>query len=136
MIEVFPHTADVGLRVQSPDLNTLFAEAGRGLLSLIVSNSDDVELHTSVKFHIEGCDLAYLLVDWLNELLFAFESRRLLLAKFDVSVTPDGLKAEAQGETVDDSRHVLDHEIKAVTYHNLQIIQTDQGLNATVVFDV
>ena len=136
MYEVFAHTADVGLRVKSPDLNTLFAEAGQGFFSLIVSNLGDVHPRTSVEFHIEGRDLAYLLVDWLNELLFTFESRRLLLSQFDVIVQPNGLQATAHGESVDERRHVMDHEVKAVTYHGLRVEQVNGDWIAEVILDI
>ena len=136
MYEVFAHTADVGLRVKSPDLNTLFADAGQGFFSLIVSNLSDVDPRTRVEFHIEGRDLAYLLADWLNELLFTFESRRLLLSKFDVIVGPNGLQATAHGETVDERRHSLEHEVKAVTYHGLRVEQTNGGWIAEVILDI
>jgi SHS2 domain-containing protein len=136
MYETFAHTADVGLRVKAPDLNTLFAEAGQGFFTLIVSNLSDVELRSRVEFHIAGRDLAYLLADWLNELLFVFESRRLLLREFEVTVDPDGLKAVARGETVDEGRHVLDHEVKAVTYHGLRVEQLNGDWLAEVIVDI
>ena len=136
MYEIFPHTADVGIRVQSPDLNSLFAEAARGFFSLIVSNLDDVAPRTRVEFHLEGHDLAYLLADWLSELLFTFESRRLLLSKFYVVVGASGLQAAAQGETMDDNRHILDHEVKAVTYHGLRVQQVNGDWIAEVILDI
>jgi len=136
MYEIFPHTADVGLRVQAPDLNTLFADAGRGFFSLIVSNLDDVAPQTCVKFDIQGTDPPYLLVDWLNELLFTFESQKLILSKFSVTVGPQGLQAEAYGERVDEGRHMLEHEIKAVTHHGLRLEQTNRQWLAEVILDI
>jgi SHS2 domain-containing protein len=136
MYEILAHTADVGLRVVAPSLNSLFAEAGQGFFSLIVSNLRDVEPRTRVEFDIEGRDLAYLLADWLNELLFTFESKRLLLAQFEVDVQRDGLKAAARGEIVDESRHILDHEVKAVTYHGLRVERIEAGWIAEVILDV
>jgi SHS2 domain-containing protein len=136
MYEIFPHTADVGLRVKAPDLNTLFADAAQGFFSLIVTNLGDVEPRVGVDFDVEGGDLAYLLADWLNELLFTFESRRLLLSKFHVEVAACRLKATAKGETVDESRHLLDHEIKAVTYHGLRVERTNVDWIAEVILDI
>jgi SHS2 domain-containing protein len=136
MYEIFPHTADVGLRVRLPDLNSLFAESAKGFFSLIVSNLHDVVPRMRVEFHIKGHDLAYLLADWLSELLFTFESRRLLLSQFEVAVGPDGLDATAQGEIADDDRHTLDHEIKAVTYHGLRVEQVDGDWFAEVIVDI
>lgn len=136
MYEIFPHTADLGLRVKAPDLNTLFAEAGQGFFSVIVTNLRDIQPQTAVEFNITGSDLVYLFFDWLNELLFAFESRRLLLCEFEVSVGAEGLHATAKGETVDESRHQLDHEIKAITYHALNVREVDDGWLAEVILDI
>jgi SHS2 domain-containing protein len=117
-------------------LNLLFAESAKGFFSLIVTNLHDVVPRMRVKFHIKGHDLAYLLADWLSELLFTFESRRLLLSQFEVAVGPEGLDATAQGEIADDARHTLDHEIKAVTYHRLRVEQVDGDWFAEVIVDI
>jgi SHS2 domain-containing protein len=136
MYRTFAHTADVGLRIETADRNGLFAEAGRAFFSLIVANLGDVQSRSSHDFEIAGDDLEFLLVDWLNELLFAYESKRLLLCEFDVAIGPDGLKATAAGETVDPQRHRLDHEVKAITYHGLKVEQTPQGWAAEVIVDI
>jgi SHS2 domain-containing protein len=136
MYEIFAHTADLGLRVKAPDLNSLFAEAGRGFFSIIVANLDDVRPEVTVEFHIKGHDLAYLFADWLNELLFAFESRLLLLCEFDVTVGDEGLDATARGEPANESRHQLDHEIKAITYHGLNVCEAEDGWMAEVILDI
>jgi SHS2 domain-containing protein len=122
--------------VEAADLNSLFAEAGQALFSLIVSNLDDVQLRTRTDFTVQGSELEYLLVDWLTELLFTFESQRLLLREFDVSIDANGLKATAVGETIDESRHQLDHEIKAITYHGLRVEQAKGNWIATVIVDI
>jgi SHS2 domain-containing protein len=136
MYEVFAHTADIGLRVRASDVNALFAEAARGFFAIIVSNLDDVRPTTSVEFNIEGTQLAYLLADWLHELLFTFESRRLLLCEFRVSIDDRGLCASARGEPVDEARHRLEHEIKAITYHGLSVGETADGWQAEVILDI
>jgi SHS2 domain-containing protein len=132
----FAHTADVGLRIEAADLNTLFAEAGRGFFSLIVVELESVECRIEQRLEIEGSDLEFLLVDWLNELLFLYESQRLLLRRFEVAVGPEGLRATVSGEPFDESRHQLDHEVKAVTYHGLKVQQAGEGWNAEVILDI
>ncbi len=136
MFTILPHTADAGLRVEAADLETLFAEAGRGLFSLIVSNLDDVEPRTAKEFVIAGGDVEYLLFDWLSELLYVFESERLLFKEFDVSIGPGGLEASAVGERVDAVRHQMEHEIKAITYHGLVVDRTKHGWAAEVIVDI
>src|SRR5881397_1010517 len=105
MFEVFEHTADVGLRITAPDLDTLFAEAARGLFSLIVENLDEVRPLREEIIRLEERDLTYLFFDWLRELLFRFDSRHLLFSRFDVRVEEDGLEARIRGEPLDPARH-------------------------------
>ncbi len=136
MYETFAHTADTGLRVQTADLNTLFAEAGQALFSLMVGNLDDVQTRSRVPFAIDGDDVEYLLVDWLTELLYAFESERWLFREFEVSIGAGELRATGLGETADTKRHQLEHEVKAITYHGLEVKQSPEGWNATVIVDI
>jgi SHS2 domain-containing protein len=121
MFEVFDHTADLGLRIQSADLNGLFVDAGRALLSVIVSEPNTVEPRESVTLQIAANELEYVFFDWLNELLYLFESKRFLAREFEAAVEQSGLSAIVRGETYDPARHVLAHEVKAVTYHGLTV---------------
>lgn len=136
MYETFEHTADLGLRIKAADLPTLFAEAGRGLTSIIVANVDQVRPVREVNIDLPQEQLDELLFDWLNEILFAFESEHLLLTEFDVRIDDAGLKAVARGELADESRHRLEHEIKAITYHGLKVEQTPDGYLAEVIVDI
>ena len=136
MYEVFEHTADLGLRMQARDLNCLFAEAGRALFSVIVANLDEVQPRQPAEYQVKGSELDYLLLDWLNELLFTFETQRILFSEFQVLVDPEGLHAVARGEPVEAQRHRLDHEVKAITYHNLRVAHTDGGWEAEVIVDI
>lgn len=136
MFEVFEHTADVGLRIRAADLNELFAEAGRALFALIVENPEAIRPVTEVTFHLQGQDLEYLLFDWLNELLYCFETQHLVFKDFRVEVTANGLTAQARGERFDPERHKPDHEVKAITYHGLRVKQEEKGWLAEVIVDI
>ena len=124
MFEVFDHTADLGLRVTAKDLNQLFADAAHGLFSVVVANPEAIEPQQRHEFTIPGDELEYLFFDWLNELLYTYETKHILFAKFDVCVDHKGLKADAWGEPVDPARHHLEHEVKAITYHGLKVERT------------
>lgn len=136
MYETFDHTADLGLRIRAPDLDTLFAEAGRALFAAIVEDLDTVEPRQEVGIQIVGDDQEFLLFDWLKELLYHFDSEHILLSRFQVHVGGAGLSATAQGELLDPSRHQLLHEVKAITYHGLTLQQSDQGWLAEVIVDI
>jgi SHS2 domain-containing protein len=136
MYETFEHTADLGLRVEAPDLAGLFAEAGRGLASMMVANIDDVRPLQERNLAIEGADPEYLLFDWLTELLYIFDSERLLLTDFHVKIDDRGLRAVCRGEPLDPGRHLLEHEVKAITYHGLRLEQTGGTSRAEVIVDI
>src|SRR5262245_4559091 len=138
MYEVFDHTADIGLRIRAGSLEELFGEAARALFSLIVTKLSDVEPRERIDFSLTLRDREYdyLLFDWLNELLFMFDSRRMLLAKFDVKISSSGLEATAMGEAIDVARHRLDHEVKAITYHGLKAVQEGGQWLAEVIVDI
>lgn len=136
MYETFEHTADLGLRVRAQDLNALFAEAGRGLFSIVVENLDDVRPVETRSFEIAGIDREYLFFDWLNELLFVCDTERMAFAEFEVHVTGSGLTATARGEKLDPARHRVSREIKAITYHQLKVEQTTGGWLAEVILDI
>jgi SHS2 domain-containing protein len=136
MYETFEHTADLGLRVRAPDLDTLFAEAALALFAAIVVDPATVEARHKVEVRVSGDDRGYLLFDWLNELLFRFDTEHLLFGRFEVHVHDGGLEGTAWGEPLDRLRHALDHEVKAITYHGLRVEREDGGWVAEVIVDI
>ena len=136
MYETFDHTADLGLRITAPDLNALFEEAARALFSIIVEGLDTVQPVRCVEMVLPADELEYLFFDWLKRLLFHFDAEHLLLSQFKVTVDDQGLKGQAWGEPIDRGRHVLEHEVKAVTYHGLRVEQDAAGWMAEVIVDI
>ncbi len=136
MYELFDHTADLGLRVEAPDLPSLFREAAEGLFSVIVAQIPRRAPAREVRIRVEAQRTDYLFVDWLHELLYLFETERLLLDGFDVEIHDMCLDATARGWTVDEARDRLLHEVKAVTYHHLRVEQTERGWLAEVILDI
>jgi len=136
MYEHFEHTADLGLRVRAADLNTLFAEAAEALFAAIVEDISAIEPREPLAVRIAGTDRAYLLFDWLRELLYRFDAERRLFRRFEVRVSDDGLTATARGEPYDAERHPLSHEVKAITYHGLRVDREGDGWLAELIVDI
>jgi SHS2 domain-containing protein len=136
MFELFEHTADLGLRVQAKSLDELLTEAARGLLAMFLANPEAVQPLQTRAISLTADDPSYLLFDWLTELLYAFETEKLLLADFDVTLDGSQLTANCRGELMDASRHHLEHEVKAITYHGLRVEQTADGWHAEVIVDI
>ncbi len=130
------HTADIGLRCRAPSLSSLFECAARAMFELIVP-LDSVEPAESVPVAVKAASLEELFVTWLEELLYIWESKRILLSAFAISkISSDALEAEVKGESYDAGRHDLQSEIKAATYHGLQIERKGDGWEVQVIFDV
>ncbi|MEW5956227.1 MAG: archease [Chloroflexota bacterium] len=131
--EEIEHTADWALRVRGRDLGELLLNAARGLNSLMVSDLSSIPLEVEEQFELEAIDAESLLVDWLSELAYWAEMERLVFHQFDLHrLTSTQLQATLRGGH---APHLKKH-IKAVTYHNMEIIETETGLEVTVVFDV
>lgn len=136
MYEFFEHTADLGLRIRAADLNTLFVEAAEALFSAIVANPGAIQPQREITVQIAGDELDLLLFDWLKQLLYYFDAEYLLLSKFSVAISETGLTASVWGEPLDRSRHELEREVKAITYHGLLVEQTADGWLAEVIVDI
>ena len=90
MYEFFEHTADLGLRVRAPTLEELLRDAAVGLFAMIVEEIPEGDTATRREFSIRGTRHDYLLFDWLNELLFVFDTEGQLLSDFRISLDDDG----------------------------------------------
>ena len=131
--EEIEHTADRALRIYGSNLEQLLLNAARGMLSLMVTTHISGSEHREKFVELEAMDTESLLVDWLSELAYWAETEMLVFYEFRIeSVSPTHLRARIYGSRVTQ----LEKHIKAVTYHNLEIVQTEKGLTATVVFDV
>jgi SHS2 domain-containing protein len=120
--EEVEHTADKALRIFGTNLTELFLSAAAGLTHLIEKSIE-----------LDAIDAESLLVEWLSELAYWAESEMLVFKKFRIKkATATHLQAIIFGGKTS----MLEKHIKAVTYHNLKIIRTSKGLEATIVFDV
>ncbi len=137
-IEVFDHTADVGLRIRGDDLDDLFRTAAEGLVDYVVANREAVRVERVEPVALRAESTADLLFAWLDELIFRTETGHVLYGRFDVSVSGDGLSLEAEigGEPIDPDRHALDHEVKAVTRHGFVLGREGAGWMAELILDI
>ncbi|MCS7020956.1 MAG: archease [Gemmataceae bacterium] len=137
MYELFEHTADLGLRIHAPDLNTLFAEAGQALFAVLLEDLATVRPDKSRTFCLANEDRELLLFDWLRTLLLAFDEDHWVFCRFDVHIDRSTLQATAWGEPFDLQQHRPGREVKAITYHGLQLRQQPDGSwLAEVIVDI
>ena len=129
------HTADVGIRVTSATLGGLFELAALALTELITS-VDAVMQTVERQIRLQEDDLEVLLVSWLQELVYLLDTEGLIFGRFKVNLKDSGLEATAWGESFNREVHSAKTEIKAVTYHQIEVIETDRGWEAQVVVDL
>lgn len=123
--EPVDHTADLAYCARGRTLAELFENAALGMMSFL-TEPGAVRPSQEDRIEIEGSDLEELLVTFLQEILFRLEARGRVYSAFRVeAIALPRLRARAQGENLDRSRHVLLADIKAATYHDLRITRED-----------
>lgn len=131
--EIIDHTADWALRVTGRDLGELLYNAAMGMNSLMVADVTAVAQTHTRRVTLSAYDAESLLVVWLSELAYFAEMEQLVFPVIELeAVSAQSVTAVLRGGHAPE----LQKHIKAVTYHNLQISQTAQGLEVTIVFDV
>ena len=134
--ELINHTADFGIRVFSADVQTLFADAARAL-SDVITELELVEGLNDIDIRVTGEDWPDLMVNWLREVLYLWTGKQELIKTVKIlSLSEYGLRATVKTDTYDPERHIIKNEIKAVTYHRIQVYESAEGWEAEIIFDV
>ncbi len=130
------HTADLRIRVRGDDPADLFKKAGLALFDLI-TRSERVEPREVIEVTVTGDDPPDLMVNYLRELLHLWTGNEKLVNLIDiVDISDTAVSARVSTDPYQPGRHEILHEIKAVTYHQIEVSRTEDGWQATVVFDV
>ena len=134
--ELIDHTADIGIKAYGDDFSEAFAHAAKGMFD-IITDSSQIESKGEYQIDLSADDLEQLLVDWLDELLYLQGAENLVFGKFSVTVDEEKNKISAtvSGEEFDTDKHKIGMEIKAVTYHLLEVHQGNPCF-VKVLFDV
>lgn len=126
--EYFDVTADIGFKAYGNNLNEAFENAGLAIFN-IISDTSNISSDISKSFEITSEDEVSLLYDYLEELLFCHEVDFMLFSSFDVEIEKlDGafnLKATICGEPIDWQKHERKTEIKAITFHMMDVKKTN-----------
>lgn len=133
--EVVEHTADVGIIARGETLPQLFIASAEGMLSFLI-RPDEVRAVETRRRTVEADDRDGLLVAWLNDLLLLLNADGFIPREFHITeLTETRLGADVAGEPVDPARHHFRLDVKAATYHQLEIVRED-GWRARIIFDV
>ena len=129
--EELPHTADWAMRVWAVSLPALFAEAARGMNALSGAQAGPGR-RVSRTYEVKRPDMESLLVTFLSELVWYVEQENLVFDTFNIILKESKLTVIMSGAPV----LSINKSIKAVTYHNLQILKMKDGFQVEIVFDV
>jgi len=130
---------DVSFIARGKDLNELFRQAALAMYNVMV-DVEKVYRVEEITLEMRNNDLSLLLHDWLNELLYITDTKQIVFSDFLVRITKEDseylLKGKAFGEKLDLSKHNPKTEIKAVTYHSLEVKRSGDLWEGTVVLDL
>ena len=133
---ILDHPADIGLEIYGKSLADLFANAAKGLVSLI-TDIDSIECKAEKSIAIESSDSENLMVRWLSEILFLFDGEHFLVGKTQIlKVNATSLNAKVYGELVVPNKHNFKKDIKAITYHQLKVWEDAREWKARVFVDI
>lgn len=124
--ETFAHEADVGVRGTGATRAEAFAGAALAMTA-VITDPARVMVREAVPITCAAPDDELLLLDWLNALIFEMAARRMLFARFDVTIDDRRLTATAWGEPVDVTRHQPAAEIKGASFCELAVTRLPDG---------
>ncbi len=124
--EHFAHGADIGVRGLGATKNEAFEQAAVALTA-VLTDPDAVAATTAVEIRSEAPDDEFLLIDWLNALIYEMATRSMVFGRFAVTIEGSLLTGTAWGEPVDRARHHPAVEVKGATYTALSVARRDDG---------
>lgn len=133
-------TADVAFEATGKDLEEVFASAAEATAHVMVEEPERILRKQKVSVRLSNEEADMLLFDFLGELVYYKDARRLLLLVEEIRITKKdsgySLDAVLSGEEFDPARHPLGADVKAVTLHRFSLEQTDNGWKATAILDI
>ena len=130
MFRIEQHTADIRIRVVAPTAEELFADGVRGLMAVMKPSGRGESGDVSIE--IDGPDVTALLVDFLNEILLRCHTERRAFDPESIVLRDHSIAARLKAAVVDD----FEEDVKAVTYHDADVVMTPEGWSTSLVLDV
>ena len=135
MWEHFQHQADIGVRGIGAEPEEAFAEGAYALMA-VFCNPQKVQPRRAVRITAEAPDRELLFADWLNQIIYEIDTRRMLFSRFEVTLDGDTLTGTAWGEPADPDKHEFAVDVKAATYQMLKVAEENGRWIAQCVVDV
>jgi len=134
--ELIDHTADFGIRVFGSDSQALFTNAALALFD-VITEMDVLKGRDSCNITASGEDWPDLMINWLREILYLWNGREMLVKSVRIlSLSENKISAKIYFDAYMPGLHTIKTEIKAVTYHQIQVKSSPSGWEAQIIFDI
>jgi SHS2 domain-containing protein len=134
--ECIDHTADMGIRIFGKNLPEVFSNAALALSELLIDCPYDSKTETRT-ISIKNTDWETLLISWLRELLYIWATRKGYVIRVQrIELSEYQLTAQIDFGYYEPGTCELQHDIKAITYHQIEVTPVENGYRAQVIFDV
>jgi len=122
------HATDAVIEITASNLKEAFVVAGQSVVDITL-DSEKVEEKEQRTFKVTGKDLRYLLFNWLEEVNYQLITEGFAIRRFSLDISKNSeykLNATAYGEPLDLQKHHFRVEIKAPTFHEMEINEGKQ----------
>jgi len=131
-------TADVAIESRGETLEELFTASAMATFEVMADTSS---IHPEIKktLHLEHSEIDGLLFDWLAEIIYLKDSESMLFGKYDLKITKNmnyQLDAEILGEEINQSKHDLRCDVKAITLHLFEVYEKDGKWISRFILDI
>lgn len=138
--KLLEHTADIGFEVRGNDLKSTIEAATEALYNVMVI-SREINCSITQKVEIEAIDKEAVIIKWLNEVLFLFDSYSFIAGKIEIEKVEEDsngakITGTLHGEIFNPKLHEFKTHVKAVTFHQFEILETKQEITLKVFLDL
>ena len=131
------HQSELAVRVIGESQADLFANSALALFDVMVADVDKIESKERLPLEVEGADRDDLMINWVRELLYLYQSSGYLIKEFVIREVKDTVvKADVAGEKIDPDRHEIKQEIAAVAFHKSRMEKTGNQWTAHLIFEL
>jgi SHS2 domain-containing protein len=131
------HQSELAVRVIGESQADLFANSALALFDVMVADMDKIESKERLPLEVEGADRDDLMINWVRELLYLYQSSGYLIKEFVIREVKDTVvKADVAGEKIDPDRHEIKQEIAAVAFHKSRMEKTGNQWTAHLIFEL
>jgi len=130
--------ADAAFEAEGESLEELFEACAQATFE-VMAETKTVKPRNKEEIQLRSDDPEELLFNWLAELIYLKDLKTTIFSKYEIKIEkPDGykLRASVWGEPIDAEKHKVKVDVKAVTYHLLEVKKTDDKWIAKVILDI